>query len=746
MTPSNATLTTSTSTIMKHTAPESEGAKKSRFSPSYYDVYSGNPPPTSGQMMMSSAYSPGPGTYHPHPHHQTTTSNAFSQYPSNATSTYPNYPTAAGPGGATTATATGNGHHHHHQQATAVLNGPPTPQFVQSTSLGPPSPAAALASPFSTPQFTNATPAQAAAAAAAAAAVYTHHMPSPQLSSASHQTARTVYVGNIPSETQVSEIMDHVKVGHVDSIRPLPEKNCVFITFVDAAAAAQFYHETTTTKKLTVNGTELRVGWGRPSSIPTQIHVALQNGASRNVFLGSLDDTVTEHYLNETLSRFGPIEHTKLIKDKNIAFVHFLSTSSAIKCVASLPNEKDWSSRRVNYGRDRCAPSSKSSSSNSSSTTTQNTPAANSTPATFMHHPHHPSAAAHHPAHHPHHHQVFPTSSTYPNTFQVRFPSTVSYDPYTGAAVETYPASPITANVAAAAAAAVAAAGGQGQAGGNPGSATSLMGSVANRTIYLGNIHPDTTCEEICNVIRGGILSQIRYLSDKHIAFVTFVDPALALHFYNQALYHGLVIKNRRLKIGWGKASALSPSVLSAVQNGGSRNVYLGNIDETITEEKLKQDFSDYGEIELVNTLKEKNCAFVNFTSIAAAVRAIEGIRSKEEYKKFRINYGKDRCGNPPRMQQGGNGRQHHHSHQRSGSTSGGSTGVDPALLTPSSVTVDPKNDQQVIPQDAVIVEQQQQQQQSSEPSPVTQDSVVPNVDTVNGVLESVLVPNGSSI
>ena len=57
-----------------------------------------------------------------------------------------------------------------------------------------------------------------------------------------------------------------------------------------------------------------------------------------------------------------------------------------------------------------------------------------------------------------------------------------------------------------------------------------------NRTVYLGvsppsfssavtctnmpllqNIHPETTTEEICNTIRGGILQQIRYIADKHI-------------------------------------------------------------------------------------------------------------------------------------------------------------------------------------------------------------------------------------
>jgi RNA recognition motif-containing protein len=175
---------------------------------------------------------------------------------------------------------------------------------------------------------------------------------------------------------------------------------------------------------------------------------------------------------------------------------------------------------------------------------------------------------------------------------------------------------------------------------------------MANRTIYFGNIHPDATCEDICNAIRGGgILAKIRYLVDKHIAFITFVDPDLALHFCTTTNETGgIILKGRRLKLGWGKPSSLPGHVIQAIQNGGSRNVYLGNIHPHMTKDKLKQDFAEYGDIELVNCLKEKNCAFVNFTSIAAAIRAMDGIRTKEEYQGVRINYGKDRCGNPPKF------------------------------------------------------------------------------------------------
>ena len=88
---------------------------------------------------------------------------------------------------------------------------------------------------------------------------------------------------------------------------------------------------------------------------------------------------------------------------------------------------------------------------------------------------------------------------------------------------------------------------------------------------------------------------------------MTFVDPAAA--FFQVASYQGLTLNNRRLKIGWGKnAGPLPPALALAVHSGATRNVYVGNIEDfdTFTEEKLKRDFGEYGEIELVNSLKEK--------------------------------------------------------------------------------------------------------------------------------------------
>ncbi|PVI06436.1 negative regulator of differentiation 1 [Periconia macrospinosa] len=407
-------------------------------------------------------------------------------------------------------------------------------------------------------------------------------------------TSRTVYLGNIPPETSAEEILGHVRSGQIESVRLLPDKNCAFISFLDSSSATHF-HSDAILKKLSIRGQDIKIGWGKPSQVPTSVALAVQqSGASRNVYLGNLPEEVSEQELREDLSKFGPIDTVKIVREKAIGFVHFLSIGNAIKAVAQLPQEAKWQApRRVYYGKDRCAYVSKTQQQNAA--------------------------------------QYLGIAPGYAHVLNGADRDMISN---------------ALAQQSVAAAAVATSAGG--------------VNNLGNRTVYLGNIHPETTIEEICNVVRGGLLHHIRYIPDKHICFVTFIDPTSAASFYALSNLQGLMIHNRRLKIGWGKHSgALPPAIALAVSGGASRNVYIGNLDESWTEERLRQDFSEYGEIELVNTLREKSCAFVNFTNIANAIKAIEAVRGREEYKRFKVNFGKDRCGNPPRqMNQQGQGQQ----------------------------------------------------------------------------------------
>lgn len=400
-------------------------------------------------------------------------------------------------------------------------------------------------------------------------------------------TSRVVYLGNIPPETSAEEILNHIRSGQIESVRFLMDRNCVFISFLDGNSAFNF-HSDALLKKLSIRGQEIKVGWGKPAAVPALVATAVQqSGASRNVYLGNLPPEITEEEIRDDLGRFGPVDTLKMVREKGIAFVHFLSIASAIKAVNQLPQEEKWQApRRVFYGKDRCAYVSKTQQQNAA--------------------------------------QFLGIPPTYAHMFN---------------SADRDALSSVLAQQSVAAAAVATAAGG--------------ANNVGNRTVYLGNIHPETTTEEICNVVRGGLLHHIRYIPDKHICFVTFIDPTSAASFFSMSNNQGLMIHSRRLKIGWGKHSGpLPPAIALAVSAGASRNVYIGNIDETWSEERLKQDFAEYGETELVNMLREKSCAFVNFTNIANAIKAIEAVKGREEYSRCKVNFGKDRCGNPPRQMQ----------------------------------------------------------------------------------------------
>ncbi|RSH93879.1 hypothetical protein EHS25_006531 [Saitozyma podzolica] len=457
-----------------------------------------------------------------------------------------------------------------------------------------------IVSPSMNPHMMTGNYGPAAAAAAAAAAGNT--------------TGRTVYV-----DASVDELLNLVRFGPIENVRLLPEKSCVFISFMDGSTAAGF-HADAGVKKLALRGQELRIGWGKASSVPPNVlHAVQQQQATRNVFVGNLPASTTEEDLRDELSKFGPIDQVKIVRDKNIGFVHFLSVGAAMRVVQQLPLEPGWQDRRVNYGKDRCAYVPKAQQAAVQAAQAQAMAAVQSQ------------------------HSQMPNSPYTP--FTPMSPSFNSFSP-TGFNSPGFAGATGMASV--------------------PGGWVD-PNAAGNRTVYVGNLHPDTTTEELCNNIRGGQLQQVKHLREKNIAFVTFVNAANAVSFYHQATSSGLTINTRRLKIGWGKPSGpMSPALLQAVQAGASRNVYLGSISDfdLFTEDKLRTDFAEFGgglgamagaaradgvDIEMINFLKEKGAAFVNFASIQSAQKAIDGIKLKPEYATLRIAYGKDRCANAPR-------------------------------------------------------------------------------------------------
>ena len=402
--------------------------------------------------------------------------------------------------------------------------------------------------------------------------------------------SRTVYLGNIPNGITTNELLNHVRSGTVESLKLIPSKNCAFISFLDEKSATLF-HSDAILKRLTINNHDIKIGWGKPSPVqPAVLSCVQRYNATRNVYIGNLNDNINEDDLRNDFQEFGEIDTIKILYEKRIAFIHFTSILSAIKCVQSLPLNNKYKDNRIFYGKDRCAFITKTQQHNAAQYLGLN-----------------------------------------PNVDN--FLNQVDRDLISNALVQQSNAAAMIAT----------------STGGNS--------NLGNRTIYLGNLHPDSTIEEICNVVRGGILQNIRLINDRHVCFITFIDPISAAQFYAMSSLHGLIIHNRKIKVGWGKHSGPLPNLINlAVGNGASRNIYIGGLDKIsdikFNKDKLYLDFKEFGEIEQINFFEERHCCFVNFTNISNAIKAIDGIRNNFDYQRCKINFGKDRCGNTPRQYQ----------------------------------------------------------------------------------------------
>ncbi|QLG75069.1 hypothetical protein HG535_0H03960 [Zygotorulaspora mrakii] len=419
--------------------------------------------------------------------------------------------------------------------------------------------------------------------------------------------SRTVYLGNIPPLLTVKELLDRVRSGVVEDVRILPDKMCAFLTFVDESSAL-LYHSDAILKRLNIDDRDIKIGWGKSSPQDPIVSAAITNyNATRNVYIGLINTRPdmpgqVGADANETV-----ITEDKLRAD--------LETFGEIDCIKIV---KEKGIAFIHFTSILTA------------IKVVNTLAGIN--------PYYQNKKIFYGKDR----CAFITKTQQHNAAQFLGIQSGMED------LSEFNDHKLISNAllqqSAAAAAIATSAGGP--------------NNLGNRTVYLGNLPKDVRIEEICNVVRGGILQSIKLLSDRHVCFITFIDPTAAAQFYAMSSLHGITIQKRRCRVGWGKHRGPLPNALAlAVSNGAARNVYVGNIDfeadsrtstPIFTEPNLRNIFQQYGEVEQINFLPERSCCFINFTNINNAILAIDKIKSNSTFKDLKINFGKDRCGAIP--------------------------------------------------------------------------------------------------
>jgi len=418
---------------------------------------------------------------------------------------------------------------------------------------------------------------------------------------------RTIYIGSLHPSASIADICDLIQEGPLDQVRILTNKSCAFVSFIEDQAGIAA-HARLSANPPSVYGKVTVIGWGASRPLPDKVAQAVAAGASRNVFIGGSVDRTSEEYLRDSLSRFGQIDCVDMLPAKKIAFVHFAAITSAIACKEALQADAQWKDFRLNYGKDRCCPDAKGR-------------------------PHGASmagAAVRRPV----------THVPAPAVFGGNYPPTAGFtpaapSPYATPAPAPYAPPPTPYSAAAAAPPPFAAYGGL---------------AVGERTVYLGGVGEETNLKDVLDNVYGGMIDQVKILPEKKCCFISFVEPQAAQTFMAGAQQNGLFVNERPVKVGWGKTKPLPPAVAEALRTGATRNLFLGNIDPSLTAEKLCSDLGTNGRtIEKVDILATKKIAFVHFTSILSAIQAAEELKAEgtqlhAEYATYRVNYGKDRC------------------------------------------------------------------------------------------------------
>lgn len=209
--------------------------------------------------------------------------------------------------------------------------------------------------------------------------------------------------------------------------------------------------------------------------------------------------------------------------------------------------------------------------------------------------------------------------------------------------------------------------------------------TALNRTIYVGNLPPDTTAEQVLNLVHSGVVESFKLFPDKNFAFISFLSEISAIHFFATAKLNHLSLNNVRLKINWGKPSPIPLQVsLAVTKDKATRNVYFGNIPKSkgINIPELRQTLeSRFGPIENIRVVKrniassthapndtfshsssedlvtdivscnyENSVVFIHFYNINSAIRTVQEL-SMDPDNPYKIFYGKDRCAKISRYQ-----------------------------------------------------------------------------------------------
>lgn len=396
--------------------------------------------------------------------------------------------------------------------------------------------------------------------------------------------SRSLYLGNLPATVHFHDICNvALDFGPIEFVKLHLNKGTAFLNFVKEESATAFWTHAQS-NPLMFHGIQSRVGWAKSTSIAPEIVEAIQQGATRCLFVGGLSNNINEDALVNLFSRFGELENVVVIPSKFHGFVNYASIRAALHAKKEMDNfllPATGRAIKVNFAKE---------------TKSKRPP-----PAILQ-----ATASV-----------AMPGAMGTPGLSMLGLGRSPMGAPPTAPGLSMIPQM-------------------------MPGVAAAPM----SRSLYIGGVAPDVSYHELCKIAnRFGAVESASINPQKQCAFLNFVDSNSAGAMFSYSQQSPITIKGQQTKIGWAKASPVSADLMAAIQQGATRNLWVGAVDGQplgLTEVQLREFFQQFGEFDSI--MIKGNIAFVNLTSVKAAVTARNTLNGKNfmENRQLKVNFAKE--------------------------------------------------------------------------------------------------------
>ncbi|GAB5363590.1 hypothetical protein AAMO2058_000896500 [Amorphochlora amoebiformis] len=175
-----------------------------------------------------------------------------------------------------------------------------------------------------------------------------------------------------------------------------------------------------------------------------------------------------------------------------------------------------------------------------------------------------------------------------------------------------------------------------------------LMSGLGKRSrcLVVFGIGYDVKIHDLCLVAnRFGRLESVDIDPTTNRAVVLFIDIQAAELMMEYARHAKLKLKHCPLqRIHYIDYPAVSEGFQRQLRAGATRNLYIGNVAASVTQEGLQKLFEPFGMFDSVIILHHKRIAFVNMASIQAAVTARSALNGIEVYgSRIIVNFAKEK-------------------------------------------------------------------------------------------------------